>query len=360
MAALRGQQNYHELFTSVFLKTLQTLKLVFPDEKLLKRVQKKFLQTDKTLYMEYTMNNLRPHISAICSQDQHIFSDDYMPNHPLFLLVGLDFKTVWKKSKLDSNERESERNCLFTNLQMLYIYAGLALRADKELVRDMVDNLRTMQDLDKNIAEAEARRAEEAKFDFQSFIGDSPLKALLDDTLSDPKFKALMDKYNLTEFRPESLMNLLQGDTLNQVSASFSEVVKAKADARGISQEVFRIESQRLAEKLSRKFRNHPLMKAFNFEEMIKNLSNNTQEDIDSSQATEAIQSIIGLVAKNSGLQMPSSEDITKITQVFQNPESAEFSQAAAQFCEKFNQTVEDQFTSLQQDTSVIDEMSVD
>ena len=146
MAAFSNKpKDYLQLFSDTLIETFQILRKVYPDQRFLMKVEGKYIKTERSTYIEYTLNNIKPHVSYLCSQDSSIFGSDYQTG-PLHLLVGLDFKKFWHLLSAETQEQ------LFIQLQLLFIYGSLATHTNKSLARDMVANLKFTQELDQRVA----------------------------------------------------------------------------------------------------------------------------------------------------------------------------------------------------------------
>jgi len=189
MAAFSNKpKDYLQLFSDTMIETFQVLRKVYPDQRFLMKVEGKYIKTERSTYIEYTLNNIKPHVSYLCSQDSSIFGSDYQTG-PLHLLVGLDFKKFWHLLSAETQEQ------LFIQLQLLFIYGSLATHTNKSLARDMVANLKFTQELDQRVAEAEAKEREKSQFSIESFLGkNSPLVAVFMDLSQDQSLIQELEK----------------------------------------------------------------------------------------------------------------------------------------------------------------------
>src|SRR3990170_6134839 len=335
MAALsHKRQDYQQLFVECLLETFKFLAQIYSDHKHLKRVEHKFLKLDRTAYMEYTLNNLKPHITHICSQDESIFSPDYTTK-PLFLLVGLDFKKIWRPEMSDEHKTQ-----LFTQLQMLFIYGSLALKVNKLLVRDMIENLKftTGGELDQKVAEAEAEAQAKSQFSLESIFGkNNPIADLLIEVIQDQTLRAELGLPNIpiaqnqtesttnggptseghqtvqggqsettaqdpttetnssettaqsplgaTGISMESLTGLFKPDKLQKLIATFKTRLEAKMEARDLSYDDIKQYGCQISDRLRRKFAQNPILKALQVDKIIDQL----MESVNRAEDTETL-----------------------------------------------------------------------
>ena len=76
--------------------------------KMITRCYEKYKKTDRKVYIEYTIEKMRPHMKYIVEEDDYLFSDEYSMMS-LKLLSALDFKTFWEYLST-SDEQEAWRH----------------------------------------------------------------------------------------------------------------------------------------------------------------------------------------------------------------------------------------------------------
>lgn len=138
------QAYFYDLWTFIKSKT----KSDHDFQRQLNRVYSKYRQMDKEQYSRYIIQNLQPHISKITQKDEFLFTPEY-GNKPLNFIIGLDFRQVWKKTKLDP----SEKRIVFRFLELIYIQANLAHNTNKETVKQIVENIKAEQEIAKEAEE---------------------------------------------------------------------------------------------------------------------------------------------------------------------------------------------------------------
>ena len=325
------QQNYQELFQTYLIETFTLIKKIHPDSKRLAQVIQKFRKTERTTYIQYTLNNLSPHIQLICSEDESLFSDDYSPK-PLFLLVGLDFKPMWKSQSPIDKTISSD---IFTHLQLLFIYGSLHLKLNKSLVRDLIENLKVNQDLESDIQAAEEKEKADAEMGgIASIFGkNNPIFELLTEVAQDPE---LLDKLSLPSDRSstdptELLTKLFSADNLGNIMNIFQTKLQEKMVEKNMTPEDWEKETSKLNEKMMKKMKNNPLFKSLGLDKMISKMtesmkqpSNESGEGTDQHLDHEQIGSIAAHIQDFLGSlkndpNMKSTFDMTKMADMINN-----------------------------------------
>jgi hypothetical protein len=262
-------KSYKELFHDYLIEMFSMLKKIQPDNKRLPAVIQKYRKTDRETYIDYTVTNLEPHIGHICSEDTTIFSDDYASGKPLFLLVGFDFKPFWRSTSLSKEQVQT----LFTQLQLLFIYGSLSLKRNKSLVRDMIENIKVASELDREVAEAEAREKEDEGLS-GLFGKDNPMMEVFADIVKDPELIKRLDLGNLQAGQNpmEAITKMLSGDKLTAVMSLLQDKLKEKMTAKNLSQEDFERDLATASDKMMRKARKHPLFKTMGLDKMMRDM----------------------------------------------------------------------------------------
>jgi hypothetical protein len=160
-----------EKFQGYIVDLLSFLKKAIPDEKLnLNKVQAKYRQMDKVVYLNYILNNLQGGIDYITRNDEYVFTPEFSTK-PLNYLIGYDFRKVWSRPL--TNE---QRKVIFRYLQLIYIQASKAVDKNAEKVKNIIDSIQAQNEIEKEAKEnPDAFDDNPESMDFQKLFGDDNL-----------------------------------------------------------------------------------------------------------------------------------------------------------------------------------------
>lgn len=242
MVRTKNVDKFHHYVTDLW----SFLKKLFVDDvntrQLLNKVKSKHRQMDQLVYLEYVLKNLQPYINYITRKDEFMFTPEF-GNKPLNFLIGFDFRLVWKRRQLSSDEKR----ITFRYLEFLYLQASLALDKNQEKVKEIIQSIKTEQEIE--------REATENPNMFGDQDGEGGLAALFgEDNLLLDLANDMSNEFNLQEMlggalqeveqnggqnqNPlQALQNISQNPQLQQMMAQMAQRVTQKMEERGITQD---------------------------------------------------------------------------------------------------------------------------
>jgi len=132
------------LFHNHLINLLQEINTYLPAaEKSVAKCYAKYKKSDRTVYIEYTMGKLQPHMSHILSENEFLFSSEYHTG-ALKLLSGLDFKEFWYDLEV-----KQQKN-IWRFLQNLYLTGAyyLGVGTKDKYVKELLETIKEDEQLE--------------------------------------------------------------------------------------------------------------------------------------------------------------------------------------------------------------------
>ena len=250
---------------------LKTLNKTFPEHsRNIKKSWKYFKQTPREKYIIMTVKSMENHIKHISEYDEGIFSEDYKKGK-LCLLVGLDFKLIWKVLESDNfggeDARETTKKHIFNHLQAIYVIAELAcnqvsefnnsMKKQKQFLIDMLKNINMDEALKERI-EKLANEENEGNGGGLNMEGMEKLSEIFGgDGFISKLAKDITEELNLggdgCDNPVEAITELFanDGEKLQELIVKIGDKIEEKISKGEITQEQLTQEAEQMKEKMS-------------------------------------------------------------------------------------------------------------
>jgi len=269
---------------------------------------KKYREMDKTEYLELTLKSLEPFIDQLARSDEIIFTPEYQKSKKiryLNFIPGFDFSLLWRQ-----NLNLEQKNIIFRYLLYLYLQASTALSCNRNKVKEIVESLKTIEELERE-AEANPNMDDEGglsnlkdifgedsllmdiatelteEFNFQDTLKDIMTEMQTSSTSSGAPSDDGNNPPGVPPGNPMEMMNkLLQSKKLQETMNNMQTKMQSKVAEKELTQEDLMKSMSTLQENLGNQLAKmvpgggaqlKKMMKNINFEQMLQGMAQQQQ-----------------------------------------------------------------------------------
>lgn len=256
------REKYLDKFHVLVRKLWSFLKEHNPKDKetLNKQVYKKIRNMDPVKYLEYTLNNLEPHIKLIVAKDDMLFTPEYTKNSKLEFLLGYDFIKFVKNTNLD----KKAMNEMYYYLIFMFIQASKALEKNQEIVEQIVDMIKMEDELEKEAVDNPNAFDDEGGNISDIFAGNELLSELVNDIKNDLDLDSIIKEImEVGEINPgtnimETAANLSKNPRILNIIKDLQEKMGKRFSEKNVTSKDLQESSDTLMKNLEKQFKNIP------------------------------------------------------------------------------------------------------
>lgn len=263
----------------------------FLNQVLLKHSQKiKSNESTQYEYLKQTLSNYDPLVEYIMKNDEFMFTPEFNKKS-LYFMEGYDFKRLWRFNCL----KDDDKKFIFRLLKLIYIQLSLSLNKNDSKVKQMVEVIKSEDEIEKEARENPNAFDDEKKgglSDITKLFGNDELLSELAKDISEEvnlqeTLKDLMNNSQIQQGQNplEAMMNICQNQDIQNMVNNLQTKVAKKMQDRNIKPEDIQKSAGTLQDNLMGALKGVPggrqlqrMMKNMNLEKMMQNTAQNMEQ----------------------------------------------------------------------------------